>query len=133
MEKENEPAFQKRGVPRMILIKGNELFYKDPPTKENLFIYRCRKKACKYYIKIDRINIDKIIKKDEDINYNEYNSHLNHEISNEKKIENQKGEEIRTEKEIKELAINLIKNNINENLEFHYQNLHLNKIKWNKN
>ena len=39
---------------------------------------------------------------------------------------------IRTEKETKESAINLIKTNINENLEFHYRNFQQNKIKWNR-
>ena len=129
---DKEPAYQKRGVPRLLALKGNDLFYKDPPTKENLYIYRCRKKGCKYYVKIDKLNIDKILNKETNISYYEFNSHNDHEAPNEIKLENQENTDFRTEKETKELATSLIKNNINENLEFHYQNFQKNKIKWSK-
>ena len=39
-------AYEKRNLPKYIIIKGNELSYKDPPLKDNMFKYRCRKKNC---------------------------------------------------------------------------------------
>ena len=125
-------SLPKKRCSRILSLKGNDLFYKDPPTKENLYIYRCRKKGCKYYVKIDKLNIDKILNKETNITYYEYNSHNDHEAPNEIKLENQENTDFRTEKETKELATNLIKNNLNENLEFHYQNFQKNKIKWAK-
>ena len=85
-----------------------------------------------YYIKIDKLNIEKIQRKENEIDYKEFNSRSFHEGKGGKLVENQKSSDIRTEKETKELAINLINANINENLEFHYRNFQQNKIKWNK-
>ena len=129
---EKEAAYQKRGVPRIVSINGNELYYKYPPSKDELYTYGCRKKDCNHYIKIDKLNLEKIQKKENEINYKEFNSHSVHEDKEGKIVENQKSIDIRTEKETKELAINLINANINENLEFHYRNFQQNKIKWNK-
>ena len=129
---EKEAAYKKRGVPRIVTIKGNELYYKDPQIKDELYTYRCRKKDCKYYIKIDKLNYDKILRKENEIQYEEFNSHSVHENKEGQLVENQKSNDIRTEKETKELAINLINANINENLEFHYKNFQQNKIRWNK-
>ena len=33
---EKEAAYKKRRVPRIVTIKGNELYYKDPPSKDEL-------------------------------------------------------------------------------------------------
>ena len=66
---EIEPAYKKRGVPRVLTIKGIELYYKEPPLKNDIYVYRCRKKQCKYYIKINKENIDKIISNNSKISY----------------------------------------------------------------
>ena len=63
---EKEAAYKKRGVPRIVTIKGNELYYKDPPSKDELYTYRCRKM---------------------------------HESKEGQLVENQKSNDIRTEKE----------------------------------
>ena len=52
---DTQPAYERRGVPRLLNIKGYDLFYKDPPLKEGYFVYRCKKKYCKYFIKINKI------------------------------------------------------------------------------
>ena len=49
---DTQPAYERRGVPRLLNIKGYDLFYKDPPLKEGYFVYRCRKKDCKYFKKL---------------------------------------------------------------------------------
>ena len=66
---ENEPAYQKRGVPRIITIKGIDLFYKEPPLKNDIYVYRCRKSHCKYFIRINKTNIDKVLNKESIIQY----------------------------------------------------------------
>lgn len=130
---ENKEAYIKQNVPRYITIKGNDIYYKDPPLKNDIFVYRCRKAKCKYYIKINRDNLKKIEEKNHDIEYIEVNAHNKHNNSNE--IVNLENEEniIRTEKENNSLAEKLIKTNINEPLDFHLQNFKLNKINWKKN
>ena len=42
---DSEPAFKKRGVPRILNIKWNDLYFKDPPLKNDVYNYRCRKKT----------------------------------------------------------------------------------------
>ena len=76
---EKEASYQKKGVPRIVYINGNELYYKDPPSKDELYTYRCRKKDCNCYIKIDKLNIEKIQRKENEIDYKEFNSHSTHE------------------------------------------------------
>ena len=78
------------------------------------------------------MNIDKILRKENEIQYKEFNSHSVHESKDGQLVENQKSNDIRIEKETKDLANNLINANINENLEFHYKNFQQNKIRWNK-
>ena len=129
---ENEPAYQKRGVPRIITIKGIDLFYKEPPLKNDIYVYRCRKSHCKYFIRINKTNIDKVLNKESGIQYIEVNEHTGHEDNSGKNVENIGSEEIRTEKETFELAIKLIKSNITESMEFHLQNFNQNKIYWKK-
>ena len=60
------PAYKKRDVPRMLNIKGLDIYYKDPPLNNDIFIYRFRKSNSKYYIKINRININKISNKEKE-------------------------------------------------------------------
>ena len=75
---DSEPAFKKRGVPRILNIKVNDLYFKDPPLKNGVYNYRCRKKNCKYYIQIDKTNIEKIFKNEIPININEINNQTGH-------------------------------------------------------
>ena len=70
----------------------------------------------------------KISKNESPINYTEINKHSGHDETTEKKSEITSKRNIRTEKEINELITHLIKENITENLEFHINNLHINKI-----
>ena len=69
------PAYKQRGIPRIITIQGRELFYKDPPLKNDIYVYRCRKGTCKYFIKINKSNIDKFINNEKDIEFTETNTH----------------------------------------------------------
>ena len=132
---EKEPAYKKRGIPKSITIKGIELYYKDPPLKDNTYVYRCRKKDFNYHIKIRKENLEKINQKSTEINYVQINKHTGHGEAGEEenvKLEKVDVKEIRTEKETKELAINLIKSNISESLEFHIKNFNHNRIFWKK-
>ena len=90
-----------------------------------------QKKNCKYYIQIDKTNIEKILKNETPINFNEINKHTGHDETTEKIAETTSKKNVRTEKETNELAINLIKGNITEELDFHIKNFRSNKIFWN--
>ena len=81
---DSEPAFKKRGVPRILNIKWNDLYFKDPPMKNDVYNYRCRKKNCKYYIQIDKTNIEKILKNETPINFNEINKQTGHDETTKK-------------------------------------------------
>ena len=124
-----QPVYEKRGVPRLLNIKGYDLFYKDPPTKDEYYVYRCRKKNCKYFIKIIKDNIQKITNKDDVIDFKEFNKHNNHKELIDLNNELIDPSKARTEKENINLAIYLIKNNIKEDLDF---NFYKNKIFWKK-
>ena len=126
------PAYKQRGIPRIITIQGRELFYKDPPLKNDIYVYRCRKGTCKYFIKINKSNIDKFINNEKDIEFTETNKHTCPDEPNESGnlLDNKGKKDIRTEKETKELAIKLINSNITENLDFHFNNFKNNKIFW---
>ena len=124
-----QPVYEKRGVPRLLNIKGYDLFYKDPPTKDEYYVYRCRKKNCKYFIKIIKDNIQKITNKDDVIEFKEFNKHNNHKELIDLNNELIDPSKARTEKENINLAIYLIKNNIKEDLDF---NFYKNKIFWKK-
>lgn len=127
-----QPVYEKRGVPRLLNIKGYDLFYKDPPTKDEYYVYRCRKKNCKYFIKIIKDNIQKITNKDNVIEFKEFNKHNNHKELIDLNNELIDPSKARTEKENINLAIYLIKNNIKEDLDFHFTNFYKNKIFWKK-
>ena len=105
---------------------------KDNPLKNDLYVNRCRKNNCNYFIKIDKDNIDKILKKDNDINFIEINIHQDHDLNDGELYETVDHKNARSEKENLKLAISLIKNNITEDLEFHYNNFYKNKIYWKK-
>ena len=107
---EIEPAYNKRGVPRVLTIKGIELYYKEPPLKNDIYVYRCRKKQCKCYIKMDKNN-DIIISNNSNISFTEINEHSEHDEQKIKLVENINKDEIRTEDDSKELAVKLIKAN----------------------
>ena len=124
-----QPVYEKRGVPRLLNIKVYDLFYKDPPTKDEYYVFRCRKKNCKYFIKINKDNIQKITNKDDVIEFKEFNKHNNHKELIDLNNELIDPSKARTEKENINLAIYLIKNNIKEDLDF---NFYKNKIFWKK-
>ena len=70
-----ETAYEKRNLPRYININGEDLTYKEPPLKNNIYKYRCKKKGCKFFVKINQENIDKLIIKENNIVYTEINTH----------------------------------------------------------
>ena len=128
MEVQNQHAYQLRNVPRSIFIKGYELTYKDPPLKNNIFKYRCRKQGCNYSVKIDKENLSKLEENNKDITYVENNTHI-HKSYNNISINIEK---VLNENQALVLAEKLIRTNINEPLNFHIENLHNNKINFHK-
>ena len=76
MESKISP-YKLRGIPWIITIHGQELFYKYPPLKNNIYVYRCRKGTCKYFIKIDKSNVDKFINNKKQIKFTEINENEN--------------------------------------------------------
>ena len=128
MEAQNQHAYQLRKVPRSIFIKGYELTYKDPPLKNNIYKYRCPKQGCNYSVKIDKENLNKLEENNKDITYVESNTHI-HKSGNYISINIG---EVMNENQALVLAKQLIKTNINEPLDFHVENLHKNKINFNK-
>ncbi len=130
---ENKEEYIKQNVPRYIIIKGNDIYYKHPPLKNDVFEYRCRKAKCNYYIKINRENLKKIEEKKNNLEFIEVNTHNKHNNSNEIVNLENTDKIARTEKENFSLAEKLIKTNLNEPLDFHIQNFRLNKINWKKN
>ena len=91
-----------------------------------------QEKKLQIFIKINKDNIQKITNKDNVTEFKEFNKHNNHkgliDLNNEL-IDQSK---TRTEKENINLAIYLIKNNIKEDLDFHFTNFYKNKIFWKK-
>ncbi len=98
-----------------------------PTFKKRYLFIQISKKKCKYYIKIDKDNLLKISNKNDEIRYTEINNHVKHED-----LDFNINNEAKSEYEINELAKKLINNNLNQDLEFHVNNLHINKIKWKK-
>ena len=47
-----------------------------------MFKYRCRKKNCNYFVKINEENIKKVINNENIITYEEFNQHSNHADNN---------------------------------------------------
>ena len=129
---DNKEEYIKQNVPRYITIKGNDIYYKHQPLKNDVFVYGCRKAKCNYYIKINRENLKKIEEKKDNLEFIEVNTHNKHNNSNE--IVNLENTDTiaRTENENISLAEKLIKTNLNEPLDFHIQNFRLNKINWKK-
>ena len=73
-----QAAYIACNIPHILKIDGQELYFKAPPLKNDIYKYRCRKSHCNYFIKINRDNINKFINKEKDINYTECNQHSNH-------------------------------------------------------
>ena len=109
---DTKPAYKILGIPRLLNIKGFDLYYKDPLLKNDLYAYRCRKNECNFFIKIDKDNIDKILKKDNDINFIEINIHQDHDLNDVELYETVDHKNASSEKENLKLSISLIKNNI---------------------
>ena len=107
-----DPAYKKRNIPNNIYFKGYKLSYKEPPLKGNIYVYRCRVKGCKYFLKIDKENLNLINGE----NYSEFNKHANHK---EEQIESLSNEIVLTDKEVYSLVVQLIKTHLKEGLEFH--------------
>ena len=109
----DEHAYERRQVPKTINIHGYDLNYKDSPLKGNIFRYRCRRVGCKYFVKIDKENWEKIIKKEKDILLTEINEYTyKNEIISRINVDS-----VRTEKDSEQLARKLIILNLNEPLE----------------
>ena len=79
VEKENhKTAYEKRNLSKSIIIKGNELSYKDPPLKDNMIKYRCWKNKLNYFVNINEENINKVLNNQNIIIYEEFNEQTNH-------------------------------------------------------
>ena len=117
-------------IPKFINIKGYELNYKAPPLKGNIFRFRCRKTGCKYFIRINEENLNKILNKEKNVTFEEINAHENHKN---KSIKVETSDDVESEQDKNKLAIQLINFNINQGLEFHVNNFKNNQINWKKN
>ena len=125
----HKSAYEKRNLPESIVIKGKELSYKDPPLKDNMFKYRCRRNKCNYFIKINEENIKKVLNNENIVTYEEFNKHTN-QVNNINA--NLIKDIIFTDKQIEKQANDLIKANFMQPLDFHISNFERNKIKWKK-
>ena len=112
-----------------INIKGYELNFKSPILKNNIYRYRCKNLKFKYFVKIDGTNLKKLLNKDKDITFMEFNQHENHK--DEMKIQTNT-DIILTVDDLNKFAKQIIINNINKPLQFHLDNLKNNKINWKK-
>ena len=72
---EKVTAYLQKGVTRIVYINLNQLYYKDLPSKDKLYTFRCRIKDFNYYIKIDKLNLETIQRKENEIDYKEFKSH----------------------------------------------------------
>lgn len=124
-----QAAYIACNIPHILIIDGQELYFKAPPLKNDIYKYRCRKSQCNYFIKINRDNIKKFINKEKDINYTECNQHSNHI---DKIIKEKSSNNIHTPEEEYKIALSLIKFNINQGLSFHLTNFKTNNINWRK-
>ena len=64
-EESNKTAYEKRNLPKSLVIKGN------------MFKYKCRKNKRNYFIKINEENIKKLLNNEKSVIYEEYNEHTN--------------------------------------------------------
>ena len=126
---ENKGIEEAIAYPNYINIKGFQLNFKSPILKDNIYRYRCTNRKCKYFVKLDEINLKKIINKDKNITYTEFNKHENHKEIN--KTTNTT-DNVLTEEDINKLGTQLIINNIGQPLQFHMDNLKNNNINWKK-
>ena len=120
--------YEELGLSQKIII-SNEIYTFKKQLINDFISYRCIYRNCKASIKISLEVAKKINNKEENNNILEYTLigiHANHPI---KKDYEESLNNIKTEKEQKELAKNLIKNNLDLPLTFHVKNLDANKIK----
>ena len=60
----NQPKEEKENQfnnPKYINIKGHDLNFKSPILKDNTYRYRCKNQQCKYFIRINKENLHKIL------------------------------------------------------------------------
>ena len=107
--KENTGNEDAIAYPNYINIKGYQLNFKSPILKNNIYRYRCTNRKCKYFVKLDEINLRKIINKDKNITYPEFNKHENHK---EVIKTNNTTDNILTLEDLNKLGTKLIINNI---------------------
>ena len=65
-------------IHKFITVKGYLLNCIPPPLKGNIFRFRCRKFRCKYFIKINEGNLNKLLNKENVVSFKEINEHVNH-------------------------------------------------------
>ena len=116
-------------ISKFINIKGYDLNYKPPPLKGIIFRFRCRKIGCKYFIRINEANLNKILNKEKNVTFEEINVHENHKN---KSLKVETSDDVELEDDKNKLAIQLINFNINLGLEFHVNNFKNNNINWKK-
>jgi len=56
---------------------------KNSSVSGGIFRYKCRTNKCNYFIKIEGENITKLLNKEKEVEFVEFNTHTNH---NEKKL-----------------------------------------------
>ena len=120
-----EDKISEANIPKLITVIGFHLNYKSSPLKGNIFRFRCRRAGCKYFIKINEENLNKILNKEKEVKYEEINEHIPHL---DKSIKVELCDNVKAEEEINKLAIQLINFNINQGLEFHFNNFKNNQI-----
>ena len=125
-----EKIIPEANIPKFLSVKGYQLNYKSPPLKGNIFRFRYRKSGCKYFIRINEENLNKILNKENEVTFEEINEHTNH-LNKSIKVET--SDNVKTEEEINKLAIQLINFNLNQSLEYHVNNFKNNNIRWKKN
>ena len=106
-------------ISNSINIKGFELWYKSPPLKGDIYRFRCWKDNYKYFVRIDKDNLIKLINKNFQIDYIEVNAHANHPKNEKQNIAH---DIVKKAKDIEDLAVKIIKINLNQPLDFHIIN-----------
>ena len=130
-DKKEQTKYDELGIPKNIIIQNNTFCFKKEIINEYVS-YRCIHRKCKAGLKISIENAKKIEDKEGALNTIDFSingEHTNH--PNEKNIIIE-GEKIKTENKMIEMAKMLIKQNIQNPLSFHIQNLETNNIKISK-
>ena len=130
-DKKQKTKYEELGIPKNIIIQNNTYSFKKELLNDNVS-YRCIHRKCKAGLKISIANAKKIEDNEGALNTIDFSingEHTNH--PNEKNIVLE-GEKVKTEKKLIEMAKILIKQNIQNPLSFHIQNLESNNIKISK-